>query len=57
LLEGDLTTTIFSFAGGGRNKDGTVYKLRQYGTHIWKRIDHQWRLVHEHLTVGDLSNL
>ena len=57
LLEGNLATTTFSFAGGGRSKDGTVYKLRQYGTHIWKRINLQWRLVHEHLTVGDSSDL
>ncbi|MBE9168409.1 nuclear transport factor 2 family protein [Pleurocapsales cyanobacterium LEGE 06147] len=51
-LNGDLAVTTFSFAGGGRSKDGQDYKLRQYGTHVWKRINERWRLVHEHLTVG-----
>ena len=49
-LEGNLATSTFSFAGGGRSHDGTPYRLRQYCTHIWKRSDHQWRLIHEHLT-------
>jgi ketosteroid isomerase-like protein len=33
-------------------KDGQEVKARQYGTHTWKRLNGQWRLVHEHLTVG-----
>ncbi|MBW4457187.1 MAG: nuclear transport factor 2 family protein [Nostoc indistinguendum CM1-VF10] len=52
-ISGDLAVTTFSFVGGGRSKDGQDYKLRQHGTHVWKRINGQWRLVHEHLTVGD----
>jgi ketosteroid isomerase-like protein len=51
-ISGDLAVTTFSFAGSGRRKDGQDYKLRQYGTHVWKRINDQWRLVHEHLTVA-----
>jgi SnoaL-like domain len=57
VIDGDLAVTTFSFAGGGQSKDGQDYKLRQHGTHVWKRIDSQWRLVHEHLTVGNTSDL
>jgi ketosteroid isomerase-like protein len=56
-IDDDLAVTTFSFAGGGQSKDGQDYKLRQHGTHVWKRIDSQWRLVHEHLTVGNTSDL
>ena len=52
-IDGDLATTTFSFSGGGYSQDGQQYTLNQYGTHIWKRIDRQWRLVHEHLTVAN----
>lgn len=52
-VEGDLATTTFSFAGGGYSKDGQMYRLRQFGTHIWKRMGDRWRLVHEHLTVAN----
>jgi ketosteroid isomerase-like protein len=50
-ISGDLAVTTFSFAGGGRSQDGQDYQLRQYGTHIWKQINGEWRIVHEHLTV------
>jgi quinol monooxygenase YgiN/ketosteroid isomerase-like protein len=56
-VNGDLAVTTFSFVGGGQNKDGQNYKLRQYGTHAWKRMSNRWRLVHEHLTVGNSSDL
>lgn len=51
-IEGDLAVTTFSWVGGGKTKDGQEVKARQYGTHTWKRLNNQWRLVHEHLTVG-----
>ncbi|MGL5941178.1 MAG: YybH family protein [Waterburya sp.] len=51
-IEGDLAVTTFSWVGGGKTKDGQEVKVRQYGTHTWKRLNSQWRLVHEHLTVG-----
>ncbi|MBE9039725.1 nuclear transport factor 2 family protein [Oscillatoriales cyanobacterium LEGE 11467] len=56
-VNGDLAVTTFSFVGGGQDGDGVEYTLRQYGTHTWKRIDGQWRLVHEHLTAGDGSDV
>lgn len=51
-VEGDLAVTTFSWVGGGKTKDGQEVKARQYGTHTWKRLNGEWRLVHEHLTVG-----
>jgi ketosteroid isomerase-like protein len=51
-IEGDLAVTTFSWVGGGKTKDGQEIKARQYGTHTWKRLNDEWRLVHEHLTVG-----
>ena len=51
-VDGDLAVTTFSWVGGGKSKDGEDVKVRQYATHTWKRLNHEWRLVHEHLTVG-----
>lgn len=48
----DLAVTTFSFVGGGKTKDGQEVKARQYGTHVWKHLNDEWRLVHEHLTAG-----
>ena len=51
-IDGDLAVTTFSWIGGGKTKDGQEVEVRQYGTHTWKRLNDEWRLVHEHLTVG-----
>lgn len=51
-VDGDLAVTTFSWIGGGKTKDEQEVKARQYGTHTWKRLNGEWRLVHEHLTVG-----
>jgi len=51
-VDGDLAVATFSWIGGGKSKDGQEIKVRQYGTHTWKRFNKQWRLVKEHLTVG-----
>jgi quinol monooxygenase YgiN/ketosteroid isomerase-like protein len=54
-INGDLAVTTFSWIGGGKGKDGRTIKAKQYGTHVWKRLNGQWRLVHEHLTGGEIS--
>ncbi len=54
-IDGDLAVTTFSWVGGGKGKDGREIKAKQYGTHVWKRLKGQWRLVHEHLTGGEIS--
>ena len=51
-IEENLAVTTFSWVGGGKTKDGQEINTRQYGTHTWKRLKGEWRLVHEHLTVG-----
>ena len=51
-IEENLAVTTFSWVGGGKTKDGQEVQARQYGTHTWKRLNNEWRLVHEHLTVG-----
>ena len=51
-IDGNLAVTTFSWVGGGKTQDGQEAKARQYGTHTWKRFNNEWRLVHEHLTVG-----
>ena len=51
-IDGNLAVTTFSWVGGGKTKEGQEIEARQYGTHTWKRLNGEWRLVHEHLTVG-----
>ncbi|MEL6461476.1 MAG: nuclear transport factor 2 family protein [Cyanobacteria bacterium J06621_15] len=51
-VDGDLAVTTFSWIGAGKSQDGEDVKVRQYGTHTWKRLNNRWKLVHEHLTVG-----
>lgn len=53
-VDGDLAVTTFSWVGGGKTKDGQEVKAKQYGTHTWKRLNDQWRLVHEHLTGSEI---
>lgn len=50
-INGDLAVKT-SLIGGGKTKDGREVKARQHGTYTWKRLNDEWRLVHEHLTVG-----
>lgn len=49
-VQGDLAWSTLSFAGRGV-KDGKEYVGGQHGTHVWKRIGEEWRIVHEHLTT------
>lgn len=51
-IEGNLAVTTFSWVGGGKTQEGQEVKARQFGTHTWKRLNGEWQLVHEHLTVG-----
>ena len=51
-IDGNLAVTTFSWVGGGKTKDGEEVTAKQYGTHTWKRLNGEWRLVHEHLTIG-----
>ncbi|MEM8675915.1 MAG: nuclear transport factor 2 family protein [Cyanobacteria bacterium P01_G01_bin.67] len=52
LIDGNLAVTTFSWIGGGKTPDGQEVQARQYGTHTWKRLDGEWKLVGEHLTAA-----
>jgi ketosteroid isomerase-like protein len=49
-VQGDTAWSTVSYVGQGV-KDGQPYAGGQHGTHIWKQIDGEWRIVHEHLTA------
>lgn len=48
-VQGDLAWSTLSFVGQG-SEDGQAYGGGQHGTHIWKHVEGEWRIVHEHLT-------
>lgn len=53
--QGDYAWSAISYIGLGV-RNGIEYFGGQHGTHIWKRIDGDWRIVHEHLTqMSDLE--
>jgi ketosteroid isomerase-like protein len=49
-VQGDYAWSAISYVGRGV-KNSTEYFGGQHGTHIWKCIDGDWRIVHEHLTT------
>lgn len=55
-VDGNLAVSTFTWVSDGRFEDGNVATIRQHCTHVWRRISSQWRLVHEHLTVGNPTN-
>lgn len=52
-VDGDLAVSTFTWVSNGRFKDGKAARIRQHATHVWRRLKGEWRLVHEHLTVGN----
>ncbi len=49
-VNGDMAWSALTFVGRGI-KHGKEYVGGQHGTHIWKRINGKWHIVHEHLTT------
>ncbi len=49
------TSTFIWVSENATLKDGTPVKLSQYATHVWKKINGDWKIVHEHLTKIDTS--
>lgn len=47
--QGDYGWSAISYIGRGV-RNGAEYFGGQHGTHVWKRINGDWRIVHEHLT-------
>jgi len=56
-LNGDLAVTTLTFVGGGTMNSGEAVKIAQHGTHIWRKIAGEWRIVHEHLTTDKVENV
>lgn len=56
-ISGGIAFTTFKLVGTDtRDPDGQVIPFGQYGTHVWRKLpDLGWRIVHEHLTVYDIS--
>jgi ketosteroid isomerase-like protein len=48
-ISGDLAWCGFTW-WGSIVKGGETVHDGQHGTHIWRKIDGEWRIVHEHLT-------
>jgi len=49
-VHGDSAWSTISYVGQGV-KNGAEYFGGQHGTHIWKPINGDWCIVHEHLTT------
>lgn len=47
---GDMAWSALNFWGEG-TRDGERYEGSQHGTHVWTRVDGDWRILHEHLTA------
>ncbi len=47
----ELAWSALNFWGRGTRQDGTTYEGSQHGTHIWRQVSGQWKIVHEHLTA------
>ncbi|MGD1898623.1 MAG: YybH family protein [Phormidesmis sp.] len=52
-LSGDTAITYFEFEGNGILQDGTEVEGYSHSTLILRRIEGQWRIVHEHLTNAE----
>jgi ketosteroid isomerase-like protein len=37
-------------------KDGQIVYASQHGTHIWRKVDGKWQMLHEHLTGLAIEN-
>jgi len=48
---GDLAWSAATWWGKVEKGGGTLWPA-QHATHVWRRIDGEWRIVHEHLTSG-----
>ena len=54
VIEGSLAVVTFAFDATGRTPAGEAIDLSpaQYGTHVYRKSETGWRLVHEHLTTA-----
>lgn len=51
-----LAISSFTWIGTGRLNSGESVHMRQHGTLVWQRRGENWKIIHEHLTVGEPPN-
>lgn len=51
-IDGNMALSTFIWVSKSKLKNGTDISLRQYATHVWRKINGRWNLIHEHLTLG-----
>jgi ketosteroid isomerase-like protein len=51
-VDGNMALSMFVWVSKSKLKNGTDISLKQYATHVWRKIDGRWCLIHEHLTLG-----
>jgi ketosteroid isomerase-like protein len=49
-VSGDLAWSAITFWFRAKNQ-GKPFYSSQHGTHIWRKVDGKWRIVHEHMTA------
>lgn len=56
-VSGDMAFTTFKLVGTDtRGPEGQEIPFGQYGTHVWRKLPQlSWRIVHEHLTIYEVS--
>lgn len=55
MLSVDLAVVTFVFVGRGRSLNGENRAAAQHGTHVWRKRENGWRIVHEHLTTDEAT--
>jgi ketosteroid isomerase-like protein len=50
VVAGEMALSTFTFELDARTREGAVVTGLTYASHVWKRGDDSWRIVHEHLT-------
>lgn len=51
-IDSNMALSTFVWVSKSKLKNGTDISLRQYATHVWKKVGDRWYLIHEHLTLG-----
>ena len=51
-VDDNMALSTFVWVSNSKLKDGNKVSLRQYATHVWRKISGRWCLIHEHLTLG-----
>jgi ketosteroid isomerase-like protein len=49
-VSGDLAWSAITFWFRAKNQ-GKPFYSSQHGTHIWRKVDGNWRIIHEHMTA------